>query len=106
VLAGLLLAIVFGAGFLTREIIDNSVDINTKESGDYELLSEVEAILDRIYLRELPDYTSRQYGAIRGVLQTLSDPNTFFIEPPVAQSEADALAGTYGGIGVQLRLSE
>ncbi|NJL54787.1 carboxyl-terminal protease, partial [bacterium] len=31
--------------------------------------------------------------------------NTFFIEPPVARSESDVLAGTYGGIGVNLSRS-
>jgi carboxyl-terminal processing protease len=35
----------------------------------------------------------------------LEDRYTFFIDPPVAQSESDALAGTYGGIGVQLQRS-
>ena len=68
----------------------------------YPLLHEVQQLLDRIYLREQPDYQVRQYAAIRGMLSSLQDTNTFFIEPPVAQSEAQALAGTYGGIGVQV----
>jgi carboxyl-terminal processing protease len=36
----------------------------------------------------------------------VSDPYTFFIDPPVAASESDVLAGTYGGIGVQIQRSE
>lgn len=106
VLVGLLLAIAFGSGLLADEILENANAMNISEDSGYPLLIEVETILDRVYLREQPDDTIKQYGAIRGILATLSDPNTFFIEPPVAQSEADALAGTYGGIGVQLRLSE
>ncbi|HVU11376.1 MAG TPA: S41 family peptidase, partial [Phototrophicaceae bacterium] len=31
---------------------------------------------------------------------------TFFIEPPTAASESDVLAGTYGGIGVQIHRNE
>jgi carboxyl-terminal processing protease len=36
----------------------------------------------------------------------LEDKYTFFIEPPVAQSESDGLAGVYGGIGVNVMKSE
>ena len=70
------------------------------------LLGEVQTLLDQHYLRQQPDATAREYGAIRGVLGTLNDHYTFFIEPPVAQSESDVLAGTYGGIGVQVKRSE
>jgi carboxyl-terminal processing protease len=40
------------------------------------------------------------------MLTSLEDPYTFFIDPPVAASESDVLAGTYGGIGVQIQRSE
>ncbi len=36
----------------------------------------------------------------------MNDPYTFFIDPPVAQSESDVLAGQYGGIGVQVKHNE
>lgn len=72
----------------------------------YPLIDEVQDLLDQVYLRDQPGYTERQYAAIRGLLSSLDDPNTFFIDPPVARSEAQALAGTYGGIGVQLRRNE
>ncbi|PJF24869.1 MAG: hypothetical protein CUN53_15660 [Phototrophicales bacterium] len=39
---------------------------------------------------------------MRGMLGALGDRFTFFIDPPVAASESDALAGTYGGIGVDV----
>jgi carboxyl-terminal processing protease len=40
------------------------------------------------------------------MLGSLNDSNTFFIDPPVAQSESDVLAGTYGGIGVSVSRDE
>ncbi len=40
------------------------------------------------------------------MLSSLNDRFTFFIDPPVAASESDALAGTYGGIGVQIKRNE
>jgi len=112
VIIGLAFAGSFIAGFLIRDVIPTlsltrlSISDLSGSAGDYPLVGEVELLLSQIFLRELPDSTIREYGAIRGVLGTLNDPNTFFIEPPVAQSEADVLAGTYGGIGVLLRRDE
>jgi carboxyl-terminal processing protease len=103
-LAGIMMAAIFAAGFFTRELVDMPVFVATVEDS-FPLLGEVEALLERYYLRPLPDNATRQYAAIRGLLDTLGDHNTFFIEPPVARSESDALAGTYGGIGVQLQRS-
>lgn len=99
---GIFLAAIFAAGFLGREILERSRIVSTT----FPLLDEVQIILDHAYLREQPSYTQRQYGAIRGLLASLGDRNTFFIEPPVAQSEADVLAGVYGGIGVLTRRNE
>lgn len=106
--AGLLLALAFAGGFLVRDLLFFSATgrVQASETAGYPLLDEVQALLDRVYLREQPDYTQRQYGAIRGMLEVLGDRNTFFIDPPVAQSEADTLAGTYGGIGVLLQRNE
>ena len=108
-LIGVGLALVFCAGFFLRELLDlppvSAYTVDPDESG-YPLLDEVQSYLDAQYLREQPDYVIRQYSAIRGMLATLEDRNTFFIEPPVARSEADVLAGTYGGIGVNLQRNE
>lgn len=102
-LFGIALALVFCAGFIVRDLVDETSVVFAADGEGYPLLDEVQGLLDRHYLRQQPDYTARQYGAIRGVLSTLEDRNTFFIEPPVAASEADVLAGTYGGIGVSLQ---
>jgi carboxyl-terminal processing protease len=103
-LAGIMLAAIFAVGFFARDLLDAPIFAQGSD-GDYPLLGEVEALLSKYYLRELPDNTQRQYAAIRGLLEGLGDRNTFFIDPPVAASESDALAGTYGGIGVQLQRS-
>ncbi len=105
-LMGVMLAVVFAAGFVMRDIIQIPDLAATDATNEYPLLDEVNTYLERYYLRPLPDDTTKQYAAIKGMLESLEDRNTFFIEPPVAQSESDALAGTYGGIGVQLQRSE
>ncbi len=111
-LVGLGAALMFAAGFFFRDItglpFNSSVlaaSQNTAED-DYPLLQEVQHLLDSQYLRRQPDLTTREYAAVRAVLATLEDRYTFFIDPPVAQSEFDALAGTYGGIGVQVHRNE
>ncbi len=107
-LIGICSALIFAGGFFFRDIIDAGYSpvFAAASDSDYQLLFEVQSLLDQHYLREQPDNLSRQYAAIRGVLGELQDRYTFFIDPPVAQSESDALAGTYGGIGVQIRRNE
>lgn len=100
-LMGIILAAVFTVGFFARDWLDKAL-FASPVTGSYPLLDEVEGYLQRYYLRDLPQETERQYAAIRGLMGALGDRNTFFIEPVVAQNESDALAGTYGGIGVQL----
>lgn len=107
-LAGIILAISFIGGFYVRGFFPSKPQVSSipTDSEGYPLLDEVQSLIDQIYLREQPDYIERQYAAVRGMLGALEDPNTFFIDPPVARSEADVLAGTYGGIGVLINRNE
>src|SRR5215204_3714652 len=89
---GAVLAVAFVSGFYFRELIGIPMPIpvsaGSPDEAGYPLLDEAQYLLDSIYLREQPGYNERQYAAIRGVFTTLGDPNTFFIDPPVANSEA------------------
>ncbi len=58
--------------------------------------------LARDFYGELPPPNARIHGAIRGLLETLTDPYTVLLEPVAAQQELQALAGEYGDIGVSL----
>jgi carboxyl-terminal processing protease len=103
---GASLAISFMIGFVTRDWVGVSAFASPLSDNNYPLLNEVQSLIDTAYLREQPNPETRQYGAIRGMLQTLDDRYTFFVDPPVAQSESDVLAGTYGGVGVQIQRFE
>jgi carboxyl-terminal processing protease len=108
-LAGMSMAVIFASGFFFRDFVNLPSVLAAppiSNTGDYPLLREVQELLDLHYLRDQPDTIQREYAAIRGMLASLEDRYTFFIEPPVAQSESDVLAGTYGGIGVQVQRSE
>src|SRR6185369_15387393 len=109
-LTGLGIALVFAAGFFFHDLIGPraamAVQTTGTDANGYQLLNEVQNLLDRNYLRDQPSQTERAYGAIRGMLGTLNDHYTFFVDPPVAQSQSDVLAGTYGGIGIQIQRAE
>ncbi len=111
IIVGLGAGAIFVAGFLFRGIISAPSPVTAagqvvESTNGFALLDEVQSLVDSHYLREQPDARQREYAAIRGLLGSLNDRYTFFIDPPVAQSESDALAGTYGGIGVQIRRAE
>lgn len=103
-LTGVLLAVVFLAGFFVRGQVPATAQ--SQRDSEFPLLAEVEQLVEDHYLREMPDERELEYAAIRGYLGRLNDPYTFFNDPPVAQSESDVLAGQYGGIGVQIRRDE
>ncbi len=107
VIIGIAIAVTFMAGFVTRDLLGGPVLASPfAEQETYPLLDEVQILIDQYYLKDQPEYTERQYAAIRGMLTALDDRYTFFIDPPVAQSESDVLAGTYGGIGAQVQRTE
>jgi carboxyl-terminal processing protease len=72
----------------------------------FPLLNEAKELMSANYLRTLPSATEQEYGMIRGLLSSLGDPRTFFIDPPTTASESNVFAGVYGGIGVQIRRNE
>ncbi len=112
ILFGLLIGIgagvIFAAGFLFRGIVDpySALASSASDTEGYPLLDEVQTLLDQHFLRQQPPTKEREYAAIRGVLTSLNDRYTFFVDPPVAQSESDVLAGTYGGVGILIQRSE
>jgi len=106
---GISAALLFSMGFFFRDIFVNAgrqALVFAADENEYFLLTEVQALLDEHYLRQQPPFSERQYAAIRGMLSSLSDRYTFFIPPAVARNESDALAGAYGGIGVQVTRNE
>ena len=103
-LLGLGLLVVFFAGFFVRDVLAPTTPslVRADPSPSYPLLSEVQGLLETHFLRDLPAQNELEYAAIRGLIGSLNDPYTLFVDPPVARSESDVLAGQYGGIGVQV----
>ena len=100
--AGILMAIAFMAGFLYRQYVFAPPTSHTS----FRLLSEIDALLEQYYLYELPDEATRIHGAAKGLVASLNDPYTFFVEPQTADVDATNLAGRFGGIGVEVTRDE
>lgn len=100
--AGILLAAAFAAGFLYSQHISRRPASGTS----FELVSEVDALLQEHYLYDLPADTTRVHSAAAGLVASLSDPYSYFVEPQNAAVDSTNLAGRFGGIGVEVTRDE
>ncbi len=111
---GVAIGSIFMAGFLFRgaispvaaSLLTPTVLAPVSQVGQYPLLTQTQILLNENYLRDQPPQKQLEYAAIRGLLSALNDKYTFLVDPPVAHSESDVLAGQYGGIGVQVKRDE
>jgi carboxyl-terminal processing protease len=83
-----------------------SLEPTEAEEEAFDLFWEVWHLLQKEYYGELPDETGMTYGAIQGLLDTLDDENTVFLEPDVADLVRETSSGTYEGIGAWVRIRE
>jgi carboxyl-terminal processing protease len=72
----------------------------------FELFWDVWGLLQDEYYGELPDEQQMTYGAIRGVLGTLDDDFTSFIEPEIAEILRQDATGSFEGIGALVRIND
>ena len=63
-------------------------------------------LLEEDFYGEIPSSIERSYGAIRGVLETLDDQNTGFLDPEEASSFMEGIEGSFEGIGAFVEWAE
>ena len=63
-------------------------------------------LLEEDFYGEIPSSVERSYGAIRGVLETLDDQNTGFLDPEEASSFMESIEGSFEGIGAFVEWAE
>ncbi len=102
VITGGVLSAAFGAGFFFNEYY---VKPETSPTS-FELLNEADAILENDYLYELPDETTRIHAAVAGMVESVGNRYTYFVEPTSAEVDEDGLAGRFGGIGAEITRDE
>ncbi len=91
----LIVGLAMGLGYLGYSLIN-------RNQGEFSLLHEARDILVENAIHNLPQEDKLEYGMIRGMLETVKDPYTFFVEPAEAEVQADELTGSFGGIGLRL----
>lgn len=72
----------------------------------FQLFWEVWDLVQRNFYGELPDMQHVTYAAIQGVLNTLGDQYTAFIEPQAASIIAEDATGEFEGIGAFVNMDE
>jgi len=88
----------YAAGFGTHWWL-NKDNPTTGQADQFTVFWEAWHILEGDFYGQLPTAQQMTYGAIRGVLSTLDDPYTIFVEPEPRRLEKDDLRGSFGGIG-------
>ena len=97
--AALLLVGVFLAGYFAGSGKPHSSAAQTPE---FDILFQVQDLLQMNFLGDIPEAKQQVYGAIRGLAGSYKDPYTVFVEPAAREAERDELRGHFGGIGAQL----
>ena len=101
----LLVLLAFAAGFgtnwyLVHQQFSADAAVTTQETPKpFDVFWEAWHILERDFYGGLPDDKQMTYSAIRGVITTLDDPYTSFVEPQPRELERHDLQGRFGGIG-------
>ncbi len=78
--------------------------IPSSEDFDYKILQNVLELLDEQFYGEIPDGKTLAYGAIRGMLLTLDDPYTSFIDPEISAVLNEDASGSFQGIGAMVTM--
>ncbi len=92
-------ALMFGGGWLARMAF---APIQTAVTSPRPVFDEVWNRVEQSFIGTVPSDTVREYGAIRGSLETLDDRFTLFSEPEARAVDRDHMRGSFGGIGVNL----
>ncbi len=117
VLSGAVFVVGLGAGFLAARLTGQAAPVPPREGAvpgkveainpeDFRIFWEAIDLVEQEFFGPLPDSKDMTYGAIRGVLDLLNDPNTSFLTPDEAQSFMESMEGTFEGIGATVEWDE
>ena len=103
---GVLGVLLVGAVFASGYLLGHRDVARAEAGGDFDVLWDVRAILDRSFIGEIPSTQQQAYGAAHGLVTMFGDPYTVFVEPAPREMERDELAGHFGGIGAYMSRNE
>ncbi len=67
---------------------------------DQAALDQAVRVLQAHYVDQKLDYTKLTRGGIRGMIESLNDPNSEYLDPDQYRRQQDSFAGRYTGIGI------
>jgi carboxyl-terminal processing protease len=107
------------AGFGTSWLMNNQMNFSAdaaqaigrapsdgSQPANFDVFWEALRILRGQFYGEVPEGQAVTHGAIRGVLQSLDDPNTLLIDPKTAEIDRSQLEGEFEGIGAVVNMNE
>lgn len=108
-----LLSIIFFSGFFTGKVLKSSIEkvegLSNKESYlaedkvDFSLFWEAWNVVEEKYVnRSDLDRQEMVYGAISGMINSLNDPYSVFMEPEDSEKFVDDMSGSFDGIGAEV----
>ncbi len=113
ILVTIFIAVAFGAGFgIGKGILKieggkpvlTGMD-NDKDDVDFGLFWEIWDLVDEKYNGN-SDYQNMIYGSIEGMISSLSDPYSVFMDPDTTKEFMGDLDGSFGGIGAEVSLTK
>ena len=104
------LGFVFGSGDLARdrhpgyESVVNKENTETvnQEEIDFDIFWDVWKLVEEKYTLEPLDYQEMIYGAVSGMVNSLEDPYTIFLDPETSQQFNEDTEGSFEGIGAEI----
>jgi|TARA_Y100000031_G_scaffold156411_1_gene210853 carboxyl-terminal processing protease len=108
----ILLSVVFYFGFFTARVTQPSVNevegLVNKQAGrptdvDFSLFWDAWQVVEKKYVdRDKLDTQAMIYGAIGGLVKSLGDPHSVFMEPQESKKFLDDIGGSFEGIGAEI----
>lgn len=95
----------FVVGFATAGGLSGASTVAAQPEG-FDVFWEVWNYVNSEFYFEKPTETERVYGAIEGMVATLDDAYTAFVEPSAAELERENREGAFGGIGAYIHQNQ
>lgn len=112
-LVAFLTSFAFLAGFVARAslspsptIVLTQVEPTSDEKEAFRIFWEAWSILKREFYGEVPDAQEMTYSAIQGVVDSLGDKYTAFLEPEIAAIVREDMSGSFEGIGAVVNMND
>lgn len=89
-----------------KEIIDKATEKNVSADINFNLFWQVWDTVKKKYVNPSVDENKMFYGALTGIVASLQDPYSVFLNPELTKSFNDEINGTFEGIGAEIDIKD